>query len=132
MPGDLDPSLTHPMQEAISFSAESYFATQPAPSSLAQDIAGVKEFVSRQAAQNRNVVLVTVGVFLRYGLESHSVDHAERRNDCAVGTQRVRALALRSAHRSWCAVIACASWITSVPVSRAIAIEPWIPFTNNP
>ncbi|KAF7360164.1 Phosphopantothenate--cysteine ligase CAB2 [Mycena venus] len=49
------------MQESASFSAESYFATQPAPPSLAQDIAGVKEFVARQAAQNRNVVLVTSG-----------------------------------------------------------------------
>ncbi|KAJ6557911.1 DNA/pantothenate metabolism flavoprotein [Mycena capillaripes] len=58
MPGDLNP---HSMHESISFSAESYFATQPAPTSLAQDIAGVKEFVARQAANNRNVVLVTSG-----------------------------------------------------------------------
>jgi phosphopantothenate-cysteine ligase len=65
MPGDLDPSFTHPMHESISFSAESYFATQSAPPSLTQDIAGVKEFVARQAAQNRNVVLVTVNPFLR-------------------------------------------------------------------
>ncbi|KAF8162485.1 DNA/pantothenate metabolism flavoprotein [Mycena galopus ATCC 62051] len=49
------------MQEPTSFSAESYFATQPAPPTLAQDIAGVKEFAARQAAQNRNVVLVTSG-----------------------------------------------------------------------
>ncbi|KAJ7734566.1 DNA/pantothenate metabolism flavoprotein [Mycena maculata] len=49
------------MQESASFSAESYFATQPAPPSLAEDIASVQEFVARQAAQNRNVVLVTSG-----------------------------------------------------------------------
>jgi len=61
MPGDLDPSFTPSMHESTSFSAESYFATQPAPPSLAQDIEGVKEFVARQAAQNRNVVLVTSG-----------------------------------------------------------------------
>ncbi|KAJ6614582.1 DNA/pantothenate metabolism flavoprotein [Mycena sp. CBHHK59/15] len=47
--------------EPVSFSAESYFATQPAPPSLAQDIAGVQAFVARQVAQNRNVVLVTSG-----------------------------------------------------------------------
>ncbi|KAJ7109621.1 DNA/pantothenate metabolism flavoprotein [Mycena crocata] len=61
MPGDLAPRLAHPMQAPTSFSAESYFATQPAPPLLAQEIAGVKEFVARQAAQNRNVVLVTSG-----------------------------------------------------------------------
>ncbi|KAJ7697581.1 DNA/pantothenate metabolism flavoprotein [Mycena rosella] len=49
------------MSESASFSAEAYFATQPAPQLLAQEIAGVKEFVARQAAQNRNVVLVTSG-----------------------------------------------------------------------
>jgi hypothetical protein len=43
-----------------SFSADSYFATQPGPSTLEHDIAGVKEFVSRQANEGRNVVLVTV------------------------------------------------------------------------
>ncbi|KAJ6487713.1 DNA/pantothenate metabolism flavoprotein [Mycena sanguinolenta] len=59
MPGDLDPN--NPVQEPTSFSAESYFATQPSPTTLAQDIAGVKEFVARQVAQNRNVVLVTSG-----------------------------------------------------------------------
>ncbi|KAK7044862.1 DFP domain-containing protein [Favolaschia claudopus] len=48
-------------EEPIAFSAESYFATQPAPPSLAEHIAGVKEFVHRQVSQNRNVVLVTSG-----------------------------------------------------------------------
>ncbi|KAJ7185835.1 DNA/pantothenate metabolism flavoprotein [Mycena filopes] len=61
MPGDLDPSFDHPMHQSTSFSAESYFATQSAPPSLAQDIAGVQAFVARQAAANRNVVLVTSG-----------------------------------------------------------------------
>ncbi|KAJ7218788.1 DNA/pantothenate metabolism flavoprotein [Mycena haematopus] len=60
MAGDLDPNSV-PMQEPTSFSAASYFATQPAPPTLRQDIAGVKEFVARQALQNRNVVLVTSG-----------------------------------------------------------------------
>ncbi|KAJ7634543.1 DNA/pantothenate metabolism flavoprotein [Roridomyces roridus] len=49
------------MDQSTSFSAESYFATQPAPPTLAQDIEGVKEFVARQAANNRRVVLVTSG-----------------------------------------------------------------------
>ncbi|KAJ7449121.1 phosphopantothenate-cysteine ligase [Mycena galericulata] len=49
------------MQQSTSFSAESYFATQPAPPSLAQEIGGVQEFVARHAALNRNVVLVTSG-----------------------------------------------------------------------
>ncbi|KAF7303170.1 Phosphopantothenate-cysteine ligase [Mycena kentingensis (nom. inval.)] len=43
------------------FSAESYFTTQPPPPSLTQDVVGVKEFISRQAAAGRNVVLVTSG-----------------------------------------------------------------------
>ncbi|KAJ6582959.1 DNA/pantothenate metabolism flavoprotein [Mycena vulgaris] len=49
------------MPDSASFSAEAYFATQPAPPLLAQEIAGVQEFVARQAAQGRNVVLVTSG-----------------------------------------------------------------------
>ncbi|KAJ7196501.1 DNA/pantothenate metabolism flavoprotein, partial [Mycena pura] len=49
------------MQNSAPFSAERYFATQPAPSSLAQDVAGVQEFIARQVAANRNVVLVTSG-----------------------------------------------------------------------
>ncbi|KAJ4489884.1 DNA/pantothenate metabolism flavoprotein [Lentinula aciculospora] len=43
------------------FSAESYFSTQPPPPSLEHDIAGVKEFVRRQKERGRNVVLVTSG-----------------------------------------------------------------------
>ncbi|KAF9071058.1 phosphopantothenate-cysteine ligase [Rhodocollybia butyracea] len=43
------------------FSAESYFATQPPPPGLEQDIAGVKEFVKRQTEEGRKIVLVTSG-----------------------------------------------------------------------
>lgn len=42
------------------FSAESYFATQPAPLSLDEDIAKVREFVQRHKQTGRRVVLVTV------------------------------------------------------------------------
>ncbi|PCH35405.1 phosphopantothenate-cysteine ligase [Wolfiporia cocos MD-104 SS10] len=43
------------------FSAETYFATQPPPVSLDQDILGVREFVQRHARTGRKVVLVTSG-----------------------------------------------------------------------
>ena len=49
------------MSNAAPFSAETYFATQPAPPALDQDIAGVRDFVARQAKSGRKVVLVTVG-----------------------------------------------------------------------
>ena len=42
------------------FSAESYFATQPPPPTLAEDVALVREFVQRQREAGRKVVLVTV------------------------------------------------------------------------
>ena len=42
------------------FSAEEYFATQPPPSTLDQDVAGVPGFVARQKAAGRKVALVTV------------------------------------------------------------------------
>ena len=42
------------------FSAESYYATQPPPATLDVDVAGVREFVARQAESGRRVVLVTV------------------------------------------------------------------------
>ncbi|ESK90235.1 phosphopantothenate-cysteine ligase [Moniliophthora roreri MCA 2997] len=44
-----------------SFSAESYFATQPPPSTLEHDVNQVRNFVAHQAEQGRNVVLVTSG-----------------------------------------------------------------------
>ncbi|TFY73900.1 hypothetical protein EWM64_g10113 [Hericium alpestre] len=51
------------MNEAPSsqFSAESYFATQPAPPTLEHDVAGVRAFVARQRELGRKVVLVTSG-----------------------------------------------------------------------
>ncbi|GJE94815.1 phosphopantothenate-cysteine ligase [Phanerochaete sordida] len=47
--------------QAASFSAEQYFATQPPPPSLEADIVRVQEFVLRQRAAKRKVVLVTSG-----------------------------------------------------------------------
>ncbi|KAG5638289.1 hypothetical protein H0H81_000814 [Sphagnurus paluster] len=43
------------------FSAEEYFATQPPPPSLEHDIGEVRDFISRQVKEGRNVVLVTSG-----------------------------------------------------------------------
>ena len=42
------------------FSAEKYFATQPPPPTLEEDVARVRDFVRRQQAAKRKVVLVTV------------------------------------------------------------------------
>ena len=42
------------------FSAEKYFATQPPPPTLEEDVARVREFVRRHQAAKRKVVLVTV------------------------------------------------------------------------
>lgn len=46
--------------EGSTFSAESYYATQPPPPSLDHDVNLVREFVSRQVKEGRKVVLVTV------------------------------------------------------------------------
>ncbi|KAI0716890.1 phosphopantothenate-cysteine ligase [Earliella scabrosa] len=43
------------------FSAETYFATQPPPPSLEQDVARVHEFLQKQLQDGRKVVLVTSG-----------------------------------------------------------------------
>ena len=48
------------MHREPTFSAESYFETQPPPVSLQHDIERVREFVQRQQSEGRNVVLVTV------------------------------------------------------------------------
>jgi len=48
--------------EPTTFSAEEYFATQPPPPTLQQDIEKVRVFVQRQLETGRNVVLVTVSV----------------------------------------------------------------------
>lgn len=42
------------------FSAETYFATQPPPASLDEDVARVREFVQRHKEAGRKVALVTV------------------------------------------------------------------------
>jgi phosphopantothenate-cysteine ligase len=47
------------------FSAESYFATQPPPPTLDDDVKGVREFIARQNAEGRRVALVTVSPYLR-------------------------------------------------------------------
>ncbi|KAH7887023.1 DNA/pantothenate metabolism flavoprotein [Phlebopus sp. FC_14] len=47
--------------DSTTFSAESYFATQPEPPSLKADIESVKTFIDRQLAAQRKVVLVTSG-----------------------------------------------------------------------
>ncbi|KAF8652392.1 hypothetical protein AX16_004420 [Volvariella volvacea WC 439] len=44
-----------------SFSAESYFATQPPPPTLDHDLAGVRQFINQHAKEGRKVVLVTSG-----------------------------------------------------------------------
>ena len=44
------------------FSAESYFATQPPPPTLDEDVARVRQFIQRQTEARRKVVLVTVSV----------------------------------------------------------------------
>ncbi|KAI9567591.1 phosphopantothenate-cysteine ligase [Boletus coccyginus] len=46
---------------ATTFSAESYFATQPEPATLQADIQGVSHFIDRQIEKRRKVVLVTSG-----------------------------------------------------------------------
>jgi len=46
---------------ATVFSAESYFATQPPPTTLQMDVENVSGFIKRHAASGRNVVLVTSG-----------------------------------------------------------------------
>ena len=45
---------------ATTFSAESYFETQSAPSTLEADIQGASRFIDRQIEKGRKVVLVTV------------------------------------------------------------------------
>lgn len=47
--------------EPTSFSAESYFATQPPPATLEHDVQRVREWTQKQVAAGRRVVLVTSG-----------------------------------------------------------------------
>ncbi|KAI0701393.1 phosphopantothenate-cysteine ligase [Cytidiella melzeri] len=46
---------------SASFSAETYFATQPPPPTLDEDVARVRDFIQRQREARRKVVLVTSG-----------------------------------------------------------------------
>ncbi|KAG1811277.1 DNA/pantothenate metabolism flavoprotein [Suillus subaureus] len=53
--------MSNTTHESQTFSAESYFETQPQPPSLVADTEGVHEFIQRQQQANRSVVLVTSG-----------------------------------------------------------------------
>lgn len=44
----------------VPFSAEKYFATQPAPPTLDDDVAKVREFIKRHKQAGRKVAFVTV------------------------------------------------------------------------
>ena len=59
------PIMTTLDSERSLFSAESYFGTQPPPSTLDHDIADVRSFVHQQRDLGRKVVLVTVSVARR-------------------------------------------------------------------
>lgn len=45
------------------FSAESFFASQPVPATLEEDLKRVEAFLQFQASQGRRVVLITVRFF---------------------------------------------------------------------
>jgi phosphopantothenate-cysteine ligase len=53
--------------DPTNFSAESYFATQPPPPTLEQDVQRVREWIQKQVAAGRKVVLVTVSVKILIG-----------------------------------------------------------------
>jgi hypothetical protein len=61
--------------EPTTFSAESYFAIQPPPPTLKQDVKRVRDFILRQQKEGRNVVLVTVSG-ARRNISSRSHIHA--------------------------------------------------------
>ncbi|KIY47499.1 phosphopantothenate-cysteine ligase [Fistulina hepatica ATCC 64428] len=50
-----------PAFESSTFSAESFFATQPPPPDLEKSVVSVREFVARQIRERRRVVLITSG-----------------------------------------------------------------------
>jgi phosphopantothenate-cysteine ligase len=76
--------------ESQTFSAESYFETQPQPPSLVADIEGVHEFIQRQQQANRSVVLVTVRVIITSARIMHPELEPERRDHRTAGAQCVR------------------------------------------
>lgn len=53
-------SVEDTQPENPSFSAETYFATQPPPPTLEEDVARVRDFLKQQRIASRKVVLVTV------------------------------------------------------------------------
>ncbi len=53
-----------PSDAPPSFSAETYFATQPPPPTLEEDVSRVLDFIQRQREAKRKVVLVTVRIVL--------------------------------------------------------------------
>jgi phosphopantothenate-cysteine ligase len=50
------------VNEETSFSAESYFETQPPPAGIDEAIQEVNEFIDYHKASGRKIVLITVGV----------------------------------------------------------------------
>lgn len=102
--------------EPTSFSAESYFATQPPPSTLENDIQRVREWIQQQVAAGRRVVLVTVSPdsprrthVAKFNL--NSLSYLERRYNCTPGAQRVSHLIIpmQEIIRPY---LTCRSWIT--------------------
>jgi len=59
---DLVPQRTasHIGKVMAHFSAESYFATQPAPPNLEECVSGVRNFIDRHSQGGKRIVLVTV------------------------------------------------------------------------
>ncbi|SRR5216683_183000 len=80
--------------ERTLISAESYFKTQPPPSTLEYDIASVRSFIHRQRDLGNKVVLVTVSIRPRATLcRLERLTHSqERRNDCPFGAQCVSSI----------------------------------------
>ena len=83
------------------FSAEKYFATQPPPPTLEEDVERVRDFVRKHQAAKRKVVLVTVRVALLITTRCRIADLVaswltERGHDCAIRAQCVRRIACLS------------------------------------
>ena len=75
-----------------SFSAESYFATQPAPPNLEELLLDVRKFIDKHSQEGKRLVLVTVRRFesraLRQLVSRHKI--VEWWDYCAIGAQCVR------------------------------------------
>jgi len=59
--------------ESTSFSAESYFATQPPPTTLENDVHRVREWTQKQVTAGRRVVLVTVSIKVFGFYQAHTL-----------------------------------------------------------